>query len=287
MFGEGYGSVVDVGPWDNGSGECEMSSRAGPRRVGLLIAAALAALVALWGAGGLQPAGAATAPTLIDRALAAGVYQINQTWSACETPGGMLYVGNHAKGSVLYSSNGAGLYTRITTNAWPTVSPKVAPDRHDCAWADVDHNGLLDMANSTGRNLSNFVKPAWRDGELWLQTSFGQFTDVGTNVGIADPCGRGRREAFFDVNKDGWADLFVGNEIGRPVTDPCDDPANGYPSENPKLYLNRGADAVTGKWLGFRLAQDFGVDDPGQHCAESIDANGDTWPDLLACRLGN
>ncbi len=203
-------------------------------------------------------------------------------------PGGLLYVGNHQKSSRLYQSNLAGTYTRLPNNgAWPLATPSTVTDRHGCAWADFDHNGLMDMANSAGRNQSNFVKPTTRDNELWLQTSLNHFTEVGTQVGIADPCGRGRHEAAADFNGDGWADLVVGNAIPRNVTDPCSNPANGYPSKNPKIYYNLGDPEGNG-WNGFAKGIDLAnADDPGQRCMEAVDLNRDGHMDLVACRLKN
>ena len=101
------------------------------------------------------------------------------------------------------------------------------------------------------------MKPDGRDNELWLQTLPGLFTDVGTALGLGDPCTRGRHAAAGDLNGDGWADIVEGVAIGRDdPSDPCNDLANGYPSENPKVYLNRGADE-SGQWQGFAAGQDW------------------------------
>ena len=68
----------------------------------------------------------------------------------------------------------------------------------------------------------------------------GSFTEGGTQWGVGDSCGRGRFVTFLDANSDGWPDLFLGNETGRRVSDPCDNVANGYPNEESKLFLNTG-----------------------------------------------
>lgn len=231
-----------------------------------------------------ESAGAGTR-TVSDVAAGSGLFEFSKSWSAAEIDADAdgdldLWVGDHQKGGRLWSSNGDGTYTRVAPDAWPAGTPQTATDRHDCAWADVDGNGLPDAYCSAGRNKGNFVKPASRDNELWLQQSAGSFVEVGTAWGVGDPCGRGRHVAFLDVNADGWPDLFVGNETGRTVVDPCDDPAAGYPSEDGKLFLNDHG-------TGFVLAQDFGVDDPGQRCAVTFDADGDGDTDLLGCRLRN
>jgi hypothetical protein len=97
---------------------------------------------------------------------------------------------------------------------------------------------------------------------------------------VGDVCGRGRFVTTLDANRDGWADIFLGNETGRNVLDACDDPAHGYPNEEAKLFLNN-------RGTGFTYAPQmirFGAG-PGQRCAETLDYDGDGWDDLLACRL--
>ena len=98
---------------------------------------------------------------------------------------------------------------------------------------------------------------------------------------MGDVCGRGRFVTSLNANGDGWADIFLGNEVPRNVADPCDNAANGYPNEESKLYLNN-ADGT-----GFTYAPDlvrFGAR-PGQRCAETLDYDQDGWDDLLLCQL--
>ncbi|HSS68625.1 MAG TPA: VCBS repeat-containing protein [Nocardioidaceae bacterium] len=229
---------------------------------------------------------AAVQVIVTDVAKQAGVFESNKSWSACES-GDLLYVGGHQLSSHLYQSNGAGLYESLPLNgAWPLKTPSARADRHGCAWADFDLNGLADMYNTTGRNESNFVKPDGRDNELWLQTVPGLFTDVGTALGLGDPCTRGRHAAAGDLDGDGWADIVEGVAIGRDdPSDPCNIPANGYPSENPKVYLNLGADP-SGQWQGFAAGQDLATDDdPGQRGVELFDVDRDGDLDILGIRL--
>jgi hypothetical protein len=100
--------------------------------------------------------------------------------------------------------------------------------------------------------------------------------------GAGDLCGRGRQVTFLDANGDRWPDIFVGNTAPRPVPDPCDDRANGLPSERGKIFLNiRGT--------RFRHAPrlwNFGYGIGGR-CAETLDFDHDGWDDLLACRGPN
>jgi hypothetical protein len=54
----------------------------------------------------------------------------------------------------------------------------------------------------------NYVKGAARDNGLWLQTSVGNFTDVGTQWHVGDDCGRGRFVVFLDADGDGDLDVY-------------------------------------------------------------------------------
>lgn len=247
-------------------------------------------------AGGLESGapGAKAVTSIADRATAAGLSPtFNNTWAAqpvdYDNDGDQdVWIGYHQAGVVkgtqgagrLWSNDGDGTYTWVARDAWPRIKPNGRqPDRHDCAFADFDHNGLVDAYCSGGRNESNLVKTGI-ENELWMQGPVGTFTERGVSWGVGDVCGRGRFVAILDANKDGWADIFLGNETPRNVSDPCDNPANGYPNEESKLFLNNNG-------TGFTYAPQFirfGAG-PGQRCAQTLDYDGDGFDDLIACRL--
>ena len=107
--------------------------------------------------------------------------------------------------SKLMRNNGDGTFTWVAQGTWSARNTEGKQiDRHACAWADVDGNGLKDVYCTVGRNSMNQVKTALVDNEMWLQLTPGQFADVGTQWGLGDACGRGRYPAFLDVNRDGW-----------------------------------------------------------------------------------
>lgn len=217
--------------------------------------------------------------TALDTVPGSGLGATVETWEASPVDYDRdgdedVWIGYHDQGGKLWRNDGSGSYTLAYT--WPRRNSEgKVPDRHDCAWADVDRNGLPDAYCAAGRSGANVVKTG-RDNEMWLQTSPGQFTDVGTRWGIGDVCGRSHYVAFVDANHDAYPDLFVGNAPPRDVTgDPCDDPANGLPSEEMKLYLNQSG-------AGFQQVTDWGVGGyGGARFAEVADVNGDGWDDLL------
>jgi hypothetical protein len=229
------------------------------------------------------PPAVAAAWVAVDTVAGSGLASSLETWEATvvdyDGDGDQdVWVGHHDQGGRLLRNNGAGTYTRVAPGAWPRVNADgMIPDRHLCAWADVDRNGLVDAYCSAGRSGENLVKTG-RDNELWLQTAVGRFREVGTAWGVGDVCGRSQYVAFLNANRDAYPDLFVGNRSPRPVTgDPCDDPANGLPSEESKLFLNRGG-------TGFRPVTNWGIGGyGGTRCAEVADVNGDGWDDLLVC----
>jgi hypothetical protein len=222
------------------------------------------------------------------------------TWQAVDTVGGTGLVANsetssaspvdyngdgrqdvfivyHDRGAKLWRNNGNGTYTRVAAGAWPRLDPAsgLVPDRHGCAWADVDRDGRPDVYCAAGRGGNNTVKTG-KDNELWLQRSAGVFTEVGTQWGMGDVCGRSHSVAFFDADGDVYPDLFVGNVPPRPVADPCDDPANGLPDEFSKLWLDDGG-------AGFTYAPGRGIGGYGARCVSTGDFNRDGWQDLLVC----
>lgn len=112
-----------------------------------------------------------------------------------------------------------------------------------------------------------------------MQLTPGHFTDVGKAAGIGDPCGRGRYIAVADYNRDGWLDIFIGNDKPRgPAGDPCRIPSNHYPNEESKVFISQGG-------TSFVYDPQWGVSKPatGISCAVPFDLNHDGLPDLLTC----
>ncbi len=158
--------------------------------------------------------------------------------------------------ATLYRNTDAG-FVRDAAGSFSTS------DRHDCAWGDVDRDGDLDVYCTVGANLGDVVKR----NELWLQQPDGTFADAAEAWGVTDPLGRGRAAVLFDVDNDGWLDLFVGNSFPR---------NDGQPSSN-RLWRNDGGRQLV-------PAPELGVDtEVGGRCAQAGDYDRDGWTDLLLC----
>lgn len=87
-------------------------------------------------------------------------------------------------------------------------SGAIRKDRHGCAWADVNQDGLLDFYCSVGANHGKLTDKA---NELWMQQPGGGFLNKAAAYGVTDPLGPGRQVTFLDVNHDPFCDLYVTN----------------------------------------------------------------------------
>ncbi|HXD73782.1 MAG TPA: CRTAC1 family protein [Vicinamibacterales bacterium] len=143
------------------------------------------------------------------------------------------------------------------------------------AVGDYDNDGFLDIYRTS---LSGAV--------LLRNNGNGTFTDVTKDAGVGDPGGWGVSATFFDYDRDGRLDLFVGNYLiyslagdiqCQSVTgrrDYC--PPNSYRAQPSHLYHNAGngrfedvtARALTGGAYGPALG------------AVAADFNNDGWIDL-------
>jgi hypothetical protein len=120
----------------------------------------------------------------------------------------------------------------------------------------------------------------------------GTFTDVTKASGTGDPGGWGVSATFFDYDRDGWLDLFVGNYLiyslagdvaCQSVTgrrDYC--PPNSYRAQPSRLYRNRGngtfEDVTAKAFVNGAYGPALG--------ASTADFNGDGWIDLYVANDG-
>jgi len=137
-------------------------------------------------------------------------------------------------------------------------------DRHGCAVADYNADGLLDVYFAVGacRGTCRNAK------ELWVQQADGTFVDEAEAWGIADPGGRGRVPVVLDANGDDLPDLFTAQQV-----------TVDEPSLN-RLWINRGD--------YFELQdQDPLTNALGANCAAAADVNGDGLDEVALCSPDN
>ncbi len=132
-------------------------------------------------------------------------------------------------------------------------------DRHGCAVADFNHDGLLDFYLSRGACKGFCRSPK----ELWIQQKDHTFIDEAQQWGIRDPDGRGRVPLVVNANGDDLPDLFTGQEEGAK-----------YPSLN-RLWINKGDH--------FELQQGPITNDNGNNCAAAADIDGNGLDDIAVC----
>jgi hypothetical protein len=107
-----------------------------------------------------------------------------------------LFVSNYAENNFLYSNNGNGTFTKITTGNIVTDGGNST----GCAWADYDKDGYVDLF-VCNRNQPNF---------LYHNNSNGTFTKITTGAIVTNNSNSGGC-AWADYDNDGYPDLFVAN----------------------------------------------------------------------------
>ena len=129
----------------------------------------------------------------------------------------------------------------------------------NCLQADFNNDGLVDILILRGGWL---VRSGFHPNSLLMNVGEGRFVDVTIESGIysAFPTQVG---VWSDFNKDGWLDVFIGNEW--------------YPSE---LYISNGDGTFSNK------AAEWGVDVEALVKGAAVgDVNNDGLPDLYVSTL--
>src|SRR2546421_2325366 len=109
-----------------------------------------------------------------------------------------LYVNTlNSASSLLYSNNGNGTFTRVTTGSIATDSGTA----FGAAWADYDNDGFLDLFVAENGTLNDW---------LYHNNGDGSFTKITTGA-IVNSGGAGNNCAWGDYDNDGFVDLFVAN----------------------------------------------------------------------------
>ena len=259
---------------------CEKVDMRGPHRSAVAALTLVAGLVGLGACSAGDDAGSGTTQSGVLEDIADQVGLSNAPGTT-RTYGALVFdydndgwsdvlVGRHDFSAVLMR-NDHGRF--VPSPAIPFAAPR-GTDRHSCVGGDVNGDGRVDVYCTVGGARGVRAKPT--PNELWIQRADGTFVDDGARPDLADPYGRGRQPALFDVDRDGDLDLVVGN--GAPRWD-------GQESRN-RVFLNDGA-------AGWRSAPELGLDfelsigvpkgNTPAGCLEVLDADGDGWLDVLMC----
>ncbi|MBS1819145.1 MAG: CRTAC1 family protein [Acidobacteria bacterium] len=144
------------------------------------------------------------------------------------------------------------------------------------AAGDIDNDGYVDLyLTGFGRN------------QLFHNNGNGTFTDVSKASGTDDPVSWGVSATFFDYDRDGLLDLFVGNYLNYTLQThtPCFGPSGApdycrpevYGAQPNRLYHNAGGGRFVDVTIASGVARAFG---PALGCV-AADLNNDGWPDLF------
>ncbi|HEX2693664.1 MAG TPA: VCBS repeat-containing protein [Gemmatimonadaceae bacterium] len=178
-------------------------------------------------------------------------------WSRAADRANLLFVNNHNRTFTEEAAQYGIADTGFTTHA---------------AFLDYDGDGCIDLfvLNNSPRDFSRgdlTTSPSGARGEtpgsyneLYRNDCHGKFIDVSAKAGILHDPGYGLGVAVADLNRDGWPDIYVSNDI----------------TPNDVLYVNNGNGTFTNKaatWLKHTSFAGMGVD--------IADYNDDGWPDIL------
>ncbi len=144
------------------------------------------------------------------------------------------------------------------------------------AAGDIDNDGFVDLyLTGFGRN------------QMFRNNGNSTFSDVTKASGTGDESNWGVSASFFDYDRDGRLDLFVGNYLNYTLAThtPCFGPSGApdycrpevYGAQPNRLYRNTGNGRFTDVTIPSGVAQAFG---PALG-AVAADFNHDGWPDLF------
>jgi hypothetical protein len=144
------------------------------------------------------------------------------------------------------------------------------------AVGDIDNDGWNDLyVTGFGRN------------QMFRNNGTGTFTDISTLSGTGDPLSWGVSATFFDFDRDGLLDLFVGNYLAYTLQShtPCFSAPGApdycrpsvYRPQPSRLYHNLGGGRFADVTIAAGLGRDFG---PALG-ASAADFNRDGWVDVF------
>jgi hypothetical protein len=180
--------------------------------------------------------------------------------------------------NALYHNNGDGTFTDVTDKAdVPGTGYGLG-----CVWGDYDNDGFPDLfVTQYGRNV------------LYHNNGNGTFTDVTDKAGVAGmESGSFHSGAtFFDYDRDGHLDLYVGSYVALDPDGPrycnigtirssC--PPQAYKGSSDALYHNNGDGTFSNVTRSANIFQPHGKN----LSVAAADYDNDGWPDLFVANDG-
>ena len=149
---------------------------------------------------------------------------------------------------VLFNRNGG--YSAAAQVELPRADERAV---ESLAFADVDHDGDVDLVTGAADYVPRFFYPATAVNRLWRNDGHGQFTPEA----LAGPEGETLTLLFHDFDGDGWEDLYVGNDF--------DEPDRIYRNDHGKLVPATGESRVLPKSPYDTMSADAGdLDNDGR-----------------------
>jgi len=187
-----------------------------------------------------------------------------------------LYNRGISVNNALYRNNHDGTFTDVTEKAGvPGTGYGLG-----CVWGDFDNNGFPDLfVTQYGRNV------------LYRNNGNGTFTDVTDKAGVAgNESGAFHSGAtFFDYDRDGWLDLYVGSyvalgdkrycQLGDVLSSCAPSEYRGSPDA---LYHNNRDGTFTNVTAAAKIYQPGGKN----LSVAAADYDNDGWPDLFVANDG-
>ena len=119
-----------------------------------------------------------------------------------------LFLANSGK-DILLKNNGDGSFTDVTDRSGVGgFSDKITAQG---VWFDMDHDGDLDLYAATHMDLN--ADRDDRSNRLYENLGGDRFRNVADSLGVNDP-GYTWSILPFDVNHDGWLDIYLANDFG-------------------------------------------------------------------------
>jgi enediyne biosynthesis protein E4 len=167
---------------------------------------------------------------------APGHYGLGVVWGDYDNDGWPdLFVANDAGPNYLYHNNADGTFTDIAMLAGVAYSGSgLAQGNMGVDFGDYDHRGLLDIFVTTFADQSN---------ALYRNLGAQGFDDVSWNSKLGQPSYPlvGWGTAFFDMDNDGWLDIFVANGHVYPQMDSA---VHSAPYRQPMLLHRNNRDGT-------------------------------------------